>query len=144
MCVLCNEIYFFYHINSYYLIKKCVCSLQNPAVGYYRQRPQSITVDIDPVDLVGNSIICTCYGHSDECDPETGICLVRETFVKRHKFIKLCKSTTIICVYKWANIDKLGNFTIINCPYFNFCWYFLLSLCLKCPHHYSHLVSLII
>lgn len=65
-------------------IEKCKCpkrfaglSCQNPGQGYYRWRNESESIDSDFIeDLIGRAAPCHCNGHSGECDPETGICLV--------------------------------------------------------------------
>ncbi|KAH3697084.1 hypothetical protein DPMN_084569, partial [Dreissena polymorpha] len=63
-------------------IEECKCrpeyiglSCQNPAEGYYRV-PNVGPVDFtDLIDIVGRVEPCACNGHSDKCDPETGICI---------------------------------------------------------------------
>ncbi|EAT47381.1 AAEL001477-PA [Aedes aegypti] len=69
--------------NHAFGIERCICpaqysglSCQNPGPGYYRFRPQipnKLPETID--DYVGKSLPCDCSGRSNECHPETGVCL---------------------------------------------------------------------
>lgn len=71
--------------NHAFGIERCICpaqysglSCQNPGPGYYRFKPQipnKLPETID--DYVGKSLPCDCSGRSNECHPETGVCLVR-------------------------------------------------------------------
>lgn len=71
--------------NHAYGIERCSCpaeysglSCQDPGPGYYRFKPQipnKIPETID--DYIGKSLPCDCNGRSNECNPETGVCLVR-------------------------------------------------------------------
>lgn len=67
-----------------YGVEQCLCpdkydglSCQDPNRGYYRQRNSS-----SPYleDIVGRAIPCKCNDRSEECDKETGVCIVRRYF----------------------------------------------------------------
>lgn len=66
-------------------IEKCDCphkfsglSCQDPGKGYFRWRNSSSNI---VEDLIGHSIPCKCNGRSNECDRETGTCLVSDIFI---------------------------------------------------------------
>jgi len=53
-------------------------SCQNPASGYYRHRKDDFMDSSNVLDLIGISVPCHCYGHSNNCDRESGYCMVCE------------------------------------------------------------------
>ncbi|XP_058122412.1 laminin subunit alpha-1 [Anopheles ziemanni] len=69
--------------NHAYGVERCSCppkysglSCQNPGKGYYRHRLPIVDLEWATIeDMIGKVLPCGCNGRSDECDPETGICL---------------------------------------------------------------------
>lgn len=75
-------------------VEKCFCpksyeglSCQDPGKGYYRWKNQSIIDSLILEDLIGRSVPCDCSDRSDECDRETGVCIV--SMQLKLKIIKL-------------------------------------------------------
>lgn len=67
-------------------VEKCDCpeqyagdSCQDPADGYYRWRNTTVKTSMLE-DLVGKVVPCDCNERSNECDKETGQCLVSHFF----------------------------------------------------------------
>jgi len=51
-------------------------SLQDPSPGFYRFK-YNLTMQLsDPIRVIGGVDKCQCYGHSDTCDVNTGVCRV--------------------------------------------------------------------
>ncbi|XP_049530280.1 laminin subunit alpha-1 [Anopheles darlingi] len=69
--------------NHAYGVEQCHCparysglSCQNPGKGYYRHRLTIVDVERATIDdMIGQVLPCACSGRSEECDPETGVCL---------------------------------------------------------------------
>ena len=64
-------------------IEMCHCppeyeglSCQNPAAGYYKKREDDFMDSSNVLDLIGISVPCQCYGHSNQCNGESGYCRV--------------------------------------------------------------------
>lgn len=69
--------------------------LQNPGDGYFRVKPTDKDIDIKtPETAIGYVRACQCYGHSDICDPETGI----------------CKVSNIFSIKPWCLYNNIGGF----------------------------------
>ena len=63
-------------------IEKCDCppkyksaSCQDPGIGFYRWYKEHYVTSEIIIDLVGDSIVCSCNHRARECHPETGYCL---------------------------------------------------------------------
>nr|XP_040569600.1 laminin subunit alpha-1-like isoform X1 [Lepeophtheirus salmonis] len=65
-------------------VEQCDCpkeysssSCQNPGKGYYRNydKHEEETITTSFIKYVGNSRQCSCNGRTNECAPETGLCL---------------------------------------------------------------------
>uniref|UniRef100_A0A182NLL6 Laminin subunit alpha-1 n=1 Tax=Anopheles dirus TaxID=7168 RepID=A0A182NLL6_9DIPT len=69
--------------NHAYGVERCHCSpkysglsCQNPGKGYYRHRLPIVDLEWATIDdMIGKVVPCGCNGRSEECDPETGVCL---------------------------------------------------------------------
>uniref|UniRef100_A0A182WTH0 Uncharacterized protein n=1 Tax=Anopheles quadriannulatus TaxID=34691 RepID=A0A182WTH0_ANOQN len=69
--------------NHAYGVERCSCtpkysglSCQNPGPGYYRHRLPIVDLEWATIDdMIGKVVPCGCNGRSEECDPETGVCL---------------------------------------------------------------------
>ncbi|XP_055595374.1 laminin subunit alpha-1 [Uranotaenia lowii] len=69
--------------NRAYGVEQCACpveysglSCQNPGKGHYRFKPKLHNRTQETIDdFVGRSVPCDCNGRSNECHPETGVCL---------------------------------------------------------------------
>ncbi|XP_055635054.1 laminin subunit alpha-1 isoform X2 [Toxorhynchites rutilus septentrionalis] len=69
--------------NHAYGIERCTCpsqysglSCQNPGQGCYRFKPELINKQPETIDdYIGKVLRCDCNGRSEECEPETGVCL---------------------------------------------------------------------
>ncbi|XP_055540243.1 laminin subunit alpha-1 isoform X2 [Wyeomyia smithii] len=69
--------------NQAFGIERCACtaqysgfSCQDPGPGYYRFKPRlpnQVPATIE--DYIGKVLPCDCNGRSNECHPETGVCL---------------------------------------------------------------------
>lgn len=64
-------------------VERCKCpkrfdglSCQDPGPSFYRWRNTSDTESVFIEDLIGRAAPCHCNGRSNDCDRETGICLV--------------------------------------------------------------------
>lgn len=68
-------------------------SCQDPAPGYYRKRKPNFLDSKDILDLVGWAEPCECNGMADECDKETGVCIVR---IARSIYIMFSSSLDIV------------------------------------------------
>ncbi|XP_052864377.1 LOW QUALITY PROTEIN: laminin subunit alpha-1-like [Anopheles cruzii] len=69
--------------NHAYSVEQCSCgakfsglSCQNPGRGHYRHRLPIVDLEWATVDdMIGQVLPCGCNGRSEECDPETGVCV---------------------------------------------------------------------
>ena len=75
-------------------VEKCKCpkrfdglSCQDPGRGYYRWRNVTETETVFIEDLIGRAAACFCNGRSQDCDRETGQCLVGFSFTKYSRLI---------------------------------------------------------
>ncbi|XP_071118715.1 laminin subunit alpha-2-like [Haliotis cracherodii] len=50
-------------------------SCQNPGDGYFREKQNGTNDLSQPEITIGRIRRCRCHGHSDVCDPETGLCM---------------------------------------------------------------------
>lgn len=78
-------------------VERCKCpkrfdglSCQDPGHSYYRWRNTSDVESVFIEDLIGRAAPCHCNGRSNDCDRETGVCLV--SF-----FTRLLKSASSNC-----------------------------------------------
>lgn len=54
-----------------------VVLFQDPSDGFYKVRFNNTTDISDPIRVIGDVKECNCYGHSNRCNSETGVCQVK-------------------------------------------------------------------